>query len=70
MTAKARTHQTVFQIFGAPDHEHDSGHEQPSEKEQDGDSVQDSRDLSQILLKTSRSSENRHDIVDNVIHYS
>ena len=65
---EARTNETVFQVFGAPDHEHDSGHEQPSEEEQNSDSIQDARDLSQILLKTSRNSENRHDIVDNVIH--
>ena len=48
---QAGTCQTVFQVLGAPDHEHDRSHEQSTKEEQDRDGIENSGDLAEILCK-------------------
>ncbi len=46
--AQARANKPVFQILRAPDHAHDSGHEQATKEEQDGNRVQHAGHRAQI----------------------
>ncbi len=66
--AETGANEAVLQIFGPADHEHDGGHEQPAEEEQDSDGVEHPSHLAEVLLQVPGGAEDGYEDVCEAIH--
>ncbi len=62
--ADPRADESVFEVFSAPDHEHDGGHEQASEEEEDADGIEHPGDLTEVLGESARRSEKSDGVLE------